>query len=68
MNNDVLVIEMEGRLDPVRVRADFREVVGEMQLMGAQGKSFIIAADPEGDPVAIKLDNILTIRNDPDAI
>lgn len=57
-----LYIKMRGELDSIPIRGEFKDTIAEMQLMGAGGKTFVVASTPDGDPLAISLSNIISIR------
>lgn len=57
-----LYIKMRGELDSIPIQGEFKETIAEMQLMGASGKTFVVATSPDDEPLAIALGNIISIR------
>lgn len=60
-----LLVKMRGELEPERISGEFKETITEFQLAAAGGKSFMLCADPDDEPLALRLDNIISIKRDP---
>lgn len=56
------IITMRGALEPVTLDETFLTLVQAMNLAKAQGQSFVVAANTDGEYVALAVDNILTMR------
>lgn len=52
---------MKGLLEPISIEDDFGEAANALNIAAAQGKEFIVTRTVEGDHIALKMDNILTI-------
>lgn len=56
-----VLIEFQGRLDPIELAGDFKDVLQDLRLAAAGGAGFAIAQKPDGKQVGLAIYNILTV-------
>jgi len=56
-------IHMQGGLAPVRVMGDVDDVGATMNVATANGKSFAMFQDEDGDSIIVNMRNVLTVQN-----
>ena len=61
-----VVIEFQGKLEPIEIAGDFKEVINDMRLAASGGGGFAIAQRPDGKHVGIAIFNILTVTETDD--
>lgn len=60
-----LLVKMRGEFEPERIKGEFKDTVMEFQLNASQGRSFMVCSDADDEPIALRMDNIISIKTDP---
>lgn len=60
-----VVVEMKGKLEPIKLDGSFMDVVNSLNLSAATGKALILGRlDETGENIALQMSNILTVTED----
>jgi hypothetical protein len=57
-----VIVEMKGKLEPIKLDGTFMDVVNSLNLSAATGKALILGRlDDTGENIALQMSNILTV-------
>lgn len=57
-----VIVEMKGKLEPIKLDGSFLDVVNSLNLSAATGKALILGRlDDTGENIALQMSNILTV-------
>lgn len=58
----MILLEMRGRLTPLKVDEEMNVFLREINLAGREGNNFVVMEKPDGSPTGFALHNLLTFE------